>query len=90
LLGKFAVFVLALSLFAAPVMACMLPDSSLTDEERDCCQQMAGDCGQMPASHSCCQITVRDSDPYLVNPRPANLQSVLVRRYLPPHNMPYL
>lgn len=67
--GKFAVLLLALSLFASPVMACLSPDIFLTDEERDCCQQMAGDCSQMPASHSCCQMTIRGSDPYLVNSR---------------------
>jgi len=26
---------------------------------------MAGDCGEMPASHSCCKTTVQDTDPYL-------------------------
>lgn len=30
---------------------------------------MAGDCGEMPASHSCCKTTVRDTDPYLSNSR---------------------
>jgi hypothetical protein len=30
---------------------------------------MAGECGKMPASHSCCKTTVRDSDPYLSNSR---------------------
>jgi hypothetical protein len=62
---------LALSLFASPVMACLVADSALTDEERECCRQMAGNCDQMPASHSCCQTTVRDSGPYLNNSRPA-------------------
>lgn len=65
LVGKFAVLVLALSLFASPLMACLLPDSTLTDEERECCRHMAGDCGEMPSSHSCCQTIVKDSDPYL-------------------------
>jgi hypothetical protein len=30
---------------------------------------MAGDCEEMPASHSCCKMTVRDTDPYLSNSR---------------------
>ena len=30
---------------------------------------MAGDCGEMPASHSCCKLTVRDTDPYLSSSR---------------------
>jgi hypothetical protein len=50
-------------------MACLLPDSALTAEERECCRQMAGECGEMPSSHSCCKTTVRDSDPYLSNSR---------------------
>lgn len=68
---KLAVLALALSLQAVPLMACMLPDSLLTEEERACCKAMADDCGQMemPASHSCCKITVHDSDSFLVNPR---------------------
>ena len=68
-LPKLGVLLLAISLFASPVMACLSPDSFLTDEERDCCQQMAGDCSQMPVSHSCCQTTIRGSDPFLVNSR---------------------
>ena len=69
--GKLAILALALSLQAVPLMACMLPDSLLTEEERACCKEMDGDCGQMemPASHSCCKMTVHDSDPFLVNPR---------------------
>lgn len=30
---------------------------------------MAGDCGEMPASHSCCKTTVRDADPYISSSR---------------------
>jgi hypothetical protein len=67
--GKFAVLLLALSLFASPLMACLLPNSSLTGEERECCRQMAGKCDEMPSSHSCCKTTVRDTDPYLSNSR---------------------
>jgi len=50
-------------------MACLSPGSALTDEERECCRQMAGECGEMSSSHSCCKTTVRDSDPYLSNSR---------------------
>lgn len=69
LVGKFVVLLMALSVFASPLMACLLPDSTLTDEERECCRQMAGDCGDMPASHSCCKTVVKDSDPYLSTAR---------------------
>jgi hypothetical protein len=66
---KLAVLVLTLSIFASPLMACLQPDATLTTEERECCRKMAGDCGKMPASHSCCKTTVRDTDPYLSNSR---------------------
>jgi hypothetical protein len=69
--GKLGLVLLALSLFASPLMACLLPNSALTDEERECCRQMAGDCGQMPSSHSCCRAVIRDSDPYVSSSRVA-------------------
>ena len=77
--GKFAVLALALSLWASPLMACMLPDALLTVEERECCKQMADDCGQMdmPASHSCCKLVVREADSYLVNFRFPTVHSVV-------------
>jgi hypothetical protein len=69
--GKLAVLSLVISLWASPVMACMLPDIALTVEERECCKDMANECGQMdmPSSHSCCKLTVRDIDSYLINAR---------------------
>src|SRR5947209_20461799 len=67
--GKFAVLLLALSIFASPLMACLQPDSTLTDEERECCRKMAGECGEMPSSHSCCKMPVRETGPYLSNSR---------------------
>jgi len=63
--GKLAALLLTLSIFASPLMACLLPDTAMTDEERECCRQMAGNCEEMPSSHSCCQPKVRDTDPYL-------------------------
>jgi len=66
---KLAALLLALSVFASPLMACLRPETTLTSEERDCCRKMAGDCGEMPASHSCCKTTVRDTDPYLSSSR---------------------
>jgi hypothetical protein len=67
--GKLAALVLALSVFASPLMACLQSDATLTAEERECCRKMAGECGKMPSSHSCCKTTVRDADPYLINSR---------------------
>lgn len=90
--GKLVVLLMALSVWASPLMACMLPDMPLTQEERECCQNMDGDCGQMdmPASHSCCKLTVHDLDPYLINSRTSAVepQPVLVLPHTMNHNSP--
>jgi len=69
--GKVVILVLAASLWATPLVACMLPDALLTEAERDCCSTMADQCGgtAMSESHSCCKMTVREIDPYLTNAR---------------------
>jgi len=76
--GKLVILVLAASLWATPLVACMLPDALLTEAERDCCSTMADQCGgtAMSESHSCCKMTVREIDPYLANSRfvPAHVQ----------------
>lgn len=57
LVAKIGVFALALMLSAVPTMACLLPITTMTAAEHECCKQMAGQCGQagMPSSHSCCR-----------------------------------
>jgi len=47
----------------------MVAGNAVTDEERECCQQMGDNCGSstMPDSHSCCKTTVQQIDPYLAN-----------------------
>jgi hypothetical protein len=67
--GKLAALLLAVSLFSSPLMACMFPDNVLTAEERECCRQMAGKCGDALSSHSCCKSTVRGAAPYISSPR---------------------
>lgn len=69
--SKLAIVALTLSLWSSPLVACLLPDSTLTVEEQECCKQMADQCGQMqmPSSHSCCTRTVRQIDPFLINAR---------------------
>jgi hypothetical protein len=41
---------------AAPLMACVTPESEMTAAERACCRMMHDQCAQMgmPASHDCC------------------------------------
>jgi len=73
---------LVVLLLGGPIMACAVRDAQLTADERQCCKEMGGDCGQgasgMPMSHSCCQTSVQpphdfrpsstfsSSTPYLV------------------------
>src|SRR3984893_8927266 len=73
---------LVVLLSGGPIMACAVRDAQLTADERQCCKDMGGDCGQgasgMPMSHSCCQTSVQpahdfrpsstfsSSTPYLV------------------------
>ena len=54
---KVAAVVVALSLWGTPLLDCMLRADSLTELERECCQEMADQCGSsaMPSSHSCCK-----------------------------------
>src|SRR5260370_17679855 len=73
---------LVVLLLGGLIMACEVRDAQLTADERQCCKEMGGDCGQgasgMPMSHSCCQTSVQpphdfrpsstfsSSTPYLV------------------------
>ena len=63
LLAKVGVLVLALLIAGVPLMACMLPGTSLSVEEQACCREMGYQCGhdQMPSSHPCCK-TVGPTD----------------------------
>ena len=59
LLRQFGVLVLLLVTCLAPAMACMVPDTQMSTQERACCRAMKNQCGQMemPASQNCCQTT---------------------------------
>jgi hypothetical protein len=54
---------LVVLLLGGPIMACAIPDAQLTADEKQCCKEMGGDCGQgasgMPMSHSCCKTAVQ-------------------------------
>lgn len=51
-----------------PAMACVSSAQEMTNAERECCKQMAQHCGsmEMPASHSCCRIEVRQPQSMLL------------------------
>jgi hypothetical protein len=53
----FALLTVAVLWAITPAMACVLPGATMTPAERECCHQMAEQCGSsmMPASHSCCK-----------------------------------
>jgi len=85
-IGKVVVLFSLLSVFAAPLMACLLPNGIATTEERECCRQMAERCGAMgmPSSHSCCRTTVRESNPYLASSRASvSTQHLVISADLP-------
>jgi hypothetical protein len=69
--SKVAVLVMVMSVWASPLLACMMPDALLSNEERECCKNMANECGQMemPASHSCCKVVGPQIDSYVSNSR---------------------
>jgi hypothetical protein len=54
---KIGVLGLTVLLFSMPTLACLAPTATLTEAERECCHQMADQCGNsdMPSSHSCGQ-----------------------------------
>jgi hypothetical protein len=58
--SKLAASALLLLVCGAPLMACLAPNAQLTEEEKACCRDMAGECSgmEMAADHSCCQKIV--------------------------------
>jgi hypothetical protein len=56
---QFGALILLLASCLAPAMACMVPNTEMSTQERACCCMMKNQCGQMemPASQGCCQKT---------------------------------
>ena len=42
-----------------PQLACFMPDQMLTEAEKECCKEMASECGGTSMSHACCPNPVR-------------------------------
>src|ERR1700677_754809 len=63
---------LVVLLLGGPIVACAAPAAQLTADEKQCCRDMAGECGRgasdMPMSHSCCKNAVSPPDDF----RPSN------------------
>lgn len=86
LLSKLGVFALALVLSAVPGMACLLPAGTLTAAERECCRQMANECGRagMPSSHACCQrLTGAETATFIKAPGAQSLTDLASTSYVP-------
>ena|SRR5437867_3691248 len=58
--SQFVAVALAIVILAVPLSACLTPVAKVSQEQRECCQKMAGRCetSVMPSSHSCCQHPV--------------------------------
>ena len=58
---SFRAFVLSFAFVWAlvPQLACFMPGAMLADEpEKECCKQMANDCGKTNMTHECCRTVV--------------------------------
>ena len=77
-MSKIGVLALAVLFAALPVMACALPNASMTAAERECCKKMAGQCGDMgmAKSHPCCQVTATPADLHALKTAPSQLHHV--------------
>jgi hypothetical protein len=64
LFSKTVAAAMLLVMLGVPAMACLQPDTQLTDEEKACCREMANQCGSMdmPGDHSCCHKSVQHHD----------------------------
>jgi hypothetical protein len=73
------VLALILSLLA-PAMTCALPNGQMTASEHACCKKMKGNCGsmRMPASHSCCQQSMRADHFDAVQPESTSVPTLVV------------
>ena len=58
--SQFVAITLAIVIPALPLSACLTSAAKVSQEQRECCQKMAGRCetSVMPSSHSCCQHPV--------------------------------
>ena len=58
--AQFVAIALSFVILALPLSACLTSAANVSQEQRECCQKMAGRCetSVMPSSHSCCQHPV--------------------------------
>jgi len=77
---------LALLLAALPVMACAAPGAVMTAAERECCKQMADQCGHsgMAKPHGCCAIQTAPNDFHALKVSFAQLNHSLIDLHTQP------
>jgi hypothetical protein len=58
--SQFVSIALSIIVVALPLWACLTSFAEMSQEQRECCEKMAGRCemSAMPSSHSCCQHPV--------------------------------
>jgi len=58
--SQFVSIALSIVVVALPLLACLTSFAEMSQEQRECCEKMAGRCEMsvMPSSHSCCQHPV--------------------------------
>ncbi len=79
-LRQFGVLVLLLVSCLTPAMACMVPNTAMSTQERACCRMMKNQCGQMemPASHGCCQKAPPSVHDNALDTKPMTFHPVVV------------
>ena len=89
LICKVVVGCACLLLAGAPVLACLLPGEALSPAEKQCCREMAGQCGRVdiPSSHSCCKTVVRAHPVWLPRTSVSPVQPLRVVPELPAENL---
>jgi hypothetical protein len=77
---KLAASILLAWLSVVPAMACLAPNSQLTDAEKACCRKMANNCGDMgtDSSHSCCKPKAQSgAHPYVITAAKVSQHSIV-------------
>ena len=89
LICKVVVGCACLLLAGAPVLACLLPGEELSPAEKQCCREMAGQCGRvdMPSSHYCCKTVVRAHPVWVSRASVSPVQPLRVVSELVPENL---
>ena len=73
------VLIVAMAWGVAPQIACFMPDQTLSQQEKDCCKEIASDCAGSNMSHECCRTVVRTD---------VGIAAKAIRHVLPDSHLP--